>query len=80
MWNLNLFKKTIKNRTKIVLNKKFLIWLILFCYISLCSKLVNEGGGVKNPQNPVNLVYEWPLILNIFQIGPGPYIIPMKFL
>ena len=29
-------------------------------YISLCSKLINkEGKGVKNPQNPVNVVYEW---------------------
>ena len=31
-------------------------------YISLCSKLVNEGGGAKNPQNIVNVVYECPLI------------------
>ena len=26
-------------------------------YISLFSKLVNEGGGVKDPQNSVNVVY-----------------------
>ena len=28
-------------------------------YISLCSKHVKEGeGGIKNPQNPVNVGYE----------------------
>ena len=32
-------------------------------YISLCSKFVNEGGGgVKNPQNFVNVVYGCPLM------------------
>ena len=31
-------------------------------YISLFNKVVNEGEGVKNPLNPVNVVYEWPLI------------------
>ena len=32
-------------------------------YINICSKLVNEGGGNgdKIPENPVNVVYEWPL-------------------
>ena len=30
-------------------------------YISFCSKLVNEGWGIKNPQNPVNVVYGCPL-------------------
>ena len=34
----------------------------LWYYISLCSKLVYEGGrGVKNLQNPVYVVYERPL-------------------
>ena len=29
----------------------------------LCRRTVNEGQGrVKNPQNPVNVVYEWPLL------------------
>ena len=29
--------------------------------LMLCSKLVNErGSGAKNPQNPVNVVYECP--------------------
>ena len=32
-----------------------------YYYVSLCSKLVNEGGwGVKNPQNLVNVVNEYP--------------------
>ena len=31
-------------------------------YIILCSKLVKErGGGVKNPENSVNVVYGCPL-------------------
>ena len=35
-------------------------------YGSLCSKLVNEGRrGVKHSQNPVNVVYKWPLRQNI---------------
>ena len=29
-----------------------------YYYVSLCSKLVNEGGW---GQNPANVVYEWPL-------------------
>ena len=41
---------------------------IAYCqryYISLCSKLVNEGGReVKNPQNLVSVVYEFPQIRN----------------
>ena len=29
---------------------------------NLCSKLAyEERGGVKKPQNSVNVVYEWPL-------------------
>ena len=31
-------------------------------YISLCSKLVNEGEEVNNPQNSVNVICEWPFI------------------
>ena len=31
-------------------------------YISLCSKLVNEGKEVNNPQNSVNIVYGCPLM------------------
>ena len=34
-------------------------------YISLFSKLVNKGGGVKYSQNPVNLVYEYPQGMNL---------------
>ena len=30
-------------------------------YISLCCKFVNQDGGVKNPQNLVNVVYGYPL-------------------
>ena len=26
----------------------------------LSCKLVNEGEGGENPQNPNNVVYEWP--------------------
>ena len=33
--------------------------------ISLCSKFVNEGGGVKNPRNHVDVVYEWSLIIRL---------------
>ena len=33
-------------------------------YIRLFIKLVNEGGGgVKNPQNSVNIVYGCPLVM-----------------
>ena len=31
-------------------------------YVSLCSKLVNEGEEVNNPRNPVNIVYRCPLM------------------
>ena len=35
-------------------------------YISLCSKLVNEGGGeVKNSQYLVNVVYEYPQLVKL---------------
>ena len=34
-----------------------------FYSIILCSKLVNEGGGVKNPHDPVNVVYGCSLII-----------------
>ena len=31
-------------------------------YITLCNKIVNEGGmGVKNPQNSVNVIYGCPI-------------------
>ena len=37
--------------------------------MKLSSKFVNEGLGVRNPQNLVNLVYEWPQIPRNTQIN-----------
>ena len=33
--------------------------MVLSRYFCLCCKHVNKGEGVKNPQNHVNVVYEW---------------------
>ena len=44
-------------------------------YISLCSKLVNEGGReVKNPKNSVNVVYGCPKVFILQNVETLYYI------
>ena len=39
----------------------------LHYYINLCCKIINKWEGVKNPQNPMNVVTGYPLMIFFWQ-------------